>query len=281
MSTKIYNGFRVTLPIGKVGFNATYDFFRGMIEDIRVLAEKKYTADFLDSFYMEVDRAVLNKRRADFDNTIYCYEKGEKRGKERFGFLQRYSGAVTIYSYNGSVFFTHFFDGHIWDEYVKKHKPAIEYFGYWDNTDPDEEVSEEEWEYRKEVWDNIFPGHKSPAETGFTINAHSEYSPAPILDWKGRVKRQPSKKGRIKLIVERAVHDDKFEEIRDKYLIDNNMTLDEFNNSKSVSDFMAVDRLVYKSITQEEIKAKTNFLNLILPSRYTEEQLQDIFGWND
>ena len=34
-------------------------------------------------------------------------------------------------------------------------KKYIKDFAYWDNTDPDEEVSEEEWEERERVWDSI------------------------------------------------------------------------------------------------------------------------------
>ena len=38
---------------------------------------------------------------------------------------------------------------HLWK------KKYIKDFAYWDNTDPDEEVSEEEWEERERVWDSI------------------------------------------------------------------------------------------------------------------------------
>ena len=39
-------------------------------------------------------------------------------------------------------------------KYLSK-KKYIKDFAYWDNTDPDEEVSEEEWEERERVWDSI------------------------------------------------------------------------------------------------------------------------------
>lgn len=279
MSTKIYNGFKVTLPLGQFGFSYTYNFFKEMVENIRVISKEKYVEEFIRSFYHEVDQAVLQKRTADFDNTIYSYEKGEKRGKDRFGFQQRFSGGVTVYSYAGNVYFTHYYDGHVWDEYVKRHAPPIEHFGYWDNTDPDESISEEDWEYRKEVWDNIFPACLSPAETGFSINGHGEYSSAPIPDWSGRVELQPTRADRVEALVEGEILNDKFEEYRDNYLKENNMTLEEFNNSKRVDDYMAVRYKVRNSITEEEKQAKRNFLNLILPEKYTEEQLKKIFGW--
>ncbi len=40
-------------------------------------------------------------------------------------------------------------------------KYGFEYYGYWDNTDKPDEISEKEWEQRKKDWDNI---KKTPAE---------------------------------------------------------------------------------------------------------------------
>lgn len=36
--------------------------------------------------------------------------------------------------------------------------PRITPWGYWDNVDPDETASEEEWELRKKVWEEVFEG---------------------------------------------------------------------------------------------------------------------------
>ena len=45
----------------------------------------------------------------------------------------------------------------------------FEEYGYWNNTDPDENVSEEDWAERKRDWDEALEGIGIPAENGFTI----------------------------------------------------------------------------------------------------------------
>lgn len=46
---------------------------------------------------------------------------------------------------------------------------VFEYYGYWNNTDPDEDVTEEEWKQREEDWYTALPGIGIPAHEMFTI----------------------------------------------------------------------------------------------------------------
>lgn len=50
-------------------------------------------------------------------------------------------------------------------------QPFLKDYSYWDNTDPDEDVSEEDWEAREQDWEDAL-GSKSPAECGLTIQLH-------------------------------------------------------------------------------------------------------------
>jgi hypothetical protein len=47
--------------------------------------------------------------------------------------------------------------------FLRSH-PKVSFFGYWDNTDPDENASEEEWNLRGKLWSKVFVGHGIPAE---------------------------------------------------------------------------------------------------------------------
>jgi hypothetical protein len=53
-------------------------------------------------------------------------------------------------------------------------KLFVQAWGYWNNTDKPDEVSAEEWRYRRKVWDKIL-GDTSPAMTGFIAQCIDTY----------------------------------------------------------------------------------------------------------
>ena len=53
--------------------------------------------------------------------------------------------------------------------------PGIEYFGYWNNTDPDEDCPELEWEERGRLWEEVLPIGAIPAIKGYTTELMGEY----------------------------------------------------------------------------------------------------------
>lgn len=50
-------------------------------------------------------------------------------------------------------------------------------FSYWNNSDRPEDVSEEQWDYRSEVWKHVLAGRGIPAENGFYIELGSVVDP--------------------------------------------------------------------------------------------------------
>lgn len=46
---------------------------------------------------------------------------------------------------------------------------GVEYYGYWNNVDPEEGVTDEDWEQRKSDWDKAFHVDYVPAEQGFHV----------------------------------------------------------------------------------------------------------------
>ena len=46
---------------------------------------------------------------------------------------------------------------------------GLEYFGYWDNSDPMDGLSEEEWKSRGDLWDEVMPSG-IPSEDGICVN---------------------------------------------------------------------------------------------------------------
>ena len=53
---------------------------------------------------------------------------------------------------------------------ILKANPAFSDYGYWNNTDKPDDVSEEEWEQRKIDWDNALPGCGVPRVAGITLD---------------------------------------------------------------------------------------------------------------
>lgn len=51
--------------------------------------------------------------------------------------------------------------------------PEVEYFGYWNNTDPDENCTELEWEEREEVWERVL-GDDAPVRRGISFDLRAD-----------------------------------------------------------------------------------------------------------
>ena len=54
---------------------------------------------------------------------------------------------------------------------LTKGNPKFKHFGYWDNTDPPDDVTDREWERRRKLWETVLTGDgKSgvPADHGYT-----------------------------------------------------------------------------------------------------------------
>ena len=55
---------------------------------------------------------------------------------------------------------------------IKKYN--LEYYGYWNNTDPDDSVSEEDWDKREKDWEEALPSGV-PAVHGFSVEIGGSY----------------------------------------------------------------------------------------------------------
>lgn len=58
-------------------------------------------------------------------------------------------------------------------EEVFTRQPEVEFFGYWNNTDPDEDCTELEWEEREEVWERML-GFDPPIRRGISFDLRAD-----------------------------------------------------------------------------------------------------------
>lgn len=64
--------------------------------------------------------------------------------------------------------------------------PGISFFGYWDNVDPDEYATNEEWEIRKLMWEEVLVGNNRtgiPSREGLSITLLEDRLPFPWELW--------------------------------------------------------------------------------------------------
>jgi hypothetical protein len=179
MSTKIHHGYRLVDPIDDAH---TVDPFL-VIEDLRVrLAEvwpKRWAEVATVRAVAMVDRARLDhaelpgspilKVWGDLHDARRYIEKVGARDPEvdfqcevtflQDGFLREGDGGGGNYA----LLFTE------QEDYIAAWNdiPAVQPWPYWNNTDRPDDVTEDEWEHRREVWGRIL-GWNAPATRGLS-----------------------------------------------------------------------------------------------------------------
>ena len=75
----------------------------------------------------------------------------------------------------------------------------VDYYGYWDNTDPDESCSEEEWAQRQSDWKKVFKHTFFTADMGLTFQFSETYAPVGLYaTYKLKEVEKPSLEARFK-----------------------------------------------------------------------------------
>lgn len=101
----------------------------------------------------------------------------------------------------------------------------IEEYYYWNNSDPLETVTEEEWEQRSKDWDAALPDSGVPARNGLTLELVGDY--LPIIDVEDVLENMPSFEDRCKKVAKERVA---------SYMKDQSVW-DELKNGKSGSAY--------------------------------------------
>jgi hypothetical protein len=65
---------------------------------------------------------------------------------------------------------------------IWENQPEVTFYGYWDNSDPDEECSSSEWNQRKNDWVKVLPYNSKPTEQG-VFSDFTQAEPHMTLLW--------------------------------------------------------------------------------------------------
>lgn len=146
MSIKIYHGFKLNV--------ADNNELQAVMDSLREHFETYYQG-VIDEFY------ALNS-----DKYIKILESLDKDGY--------YNNNIVLFWHKTGWYGISF--GHL--KTLEK-LSCYEEFGYWDNTDKPDEVSEAQWKNRKKIWDDLLlrKGSGIPAERGMTIDFKPAYFP--------------------------------------------------------------------------------------------------------
>lgn len=164
MSTKIYNGFMLN---GVYTIQDMYNFvnsLRGPIKEAVYMDRAKEilsTATLIYDMYHVMGEDYFNPNEDERVPLLVASKRHVVLPKDE---SSNYD--VAIGHVDGYTLGMFFFDDRQSEQIILNH-PAVTYFGYWDNTDPDDNTNEREWELRKELWGKLFEDSGYPSEVMF------------------------------------------------------------------------------------------------------------------
>jgi len=171
MSTKIYNGGKL------VGHT---------LESFLVEAHRMRTL-FLEAAQDCMRQAVINCASSDFDKRTLGLEDTApphsyigaayielmdrqfecQRTGQRNPFID-YQAELVVFPVEGQLLAIPYIDNPVLRRLLAT-QPWWQDFGYWDNTDEEEGVSEAEWHERKRLWSLALPDGLTAAKAGYTV----------------------------------------------------------------------------------------------------------------
>lgn len=148
MSTTIYTGFKIPEKYN----TGSITNLQLWINDISAFIKNEFNKKYCIA-YNEISTNIILKAYYEKKDVNEETKKIMSLVKNEYPIPE-----ICIYLYKDKVYGAFFKDKfNIYKKLLKR--GYIEDFSYWDNTDQDEKVSEEEWEFRQEVWDSMENWH--------------------------------------------------------------------------------------------------------------------------
>jgi len=177
MSIKIYNGYRIPA----MSIAETLKWIKPCKDTCQEHVVSKYKKDIVDQAYGYMDSrdlglldeeiTALNGDKIKTNASpifiawqyIVCAQEMVKLGK---GSLYNYNSSVVIIPCNlDNLALLYYSDNeivNIWESHDE-----VERFGYWNNTDKPDELTDDQWSERERIWSPVFDN--APIDVGMTI----------------------------------------------------------------------------------------------------------------
>ncbi len=179
MSTKIYTGFKMEAE----SFEEAAKKIDSFQKKLAPIVQEKLGKMLLRWATQKIDEACMAGEAIPEKAFSSVFSEYLDRGAERSAAKMRNPGmdfgvSMTLFPFEGRVYGMLFAEDRDLESLWKK-EPGVLDFAYWNNSDPDETVSEEEWDERARVWEEIFKTESIPARAGFSRDCAEE---TPMLD---------------------------------------------------------------------------------------------------
>lgn len=173
MSTKLYDGIIINIPKDKDVWDIS-EIIRENCENVFKKLNRNLTIDYIHQSYVDYIAAYFredNKTNVKIKNGLLLNALDKwKNEKEEF-FKNKLLCKVQLFKPldNGKIV------GYVINNNEPEYKnsllnlPFVEDFSYWNNSDKESNISEDEWTYRKETWDRIFDKTFLISGTGISI----------------------------------------------------------------------------------------------------------------
>lgn len=170
MSTKIYHGFKVGTNDLSVVVSLVRTFRKDVWGPRALEVYKNFTGKVIAGFSVQDDQSQFNAWKVWNEMRREIVRTGERHPAVDTDF------SITLFPYEDHLLGIAYTEHDEWFTTFLK-LPGIREYGYWNNTDPDERVSEAEWEQRRRAWDYVLGETGTPAKEGFSIDIHDAYIP--------------------------------------------------------------------------------------------------------
>jgi len=161
MSTKIYTGFKIDTP----NIFEVLEIVKAFRTVLQPLVDQKFI-----EFYNNTIKETMGRKIKVIDAWFDLVNLSKSEGTRIPQVDTQFQLVLFPHKEDQCFYGMVFHDSPVWfDLWVTQ--PKVSYFGYWNNTDRDEEnCTEEQWEHRSKVWNyDIFDEIEIPSMVGFSI----------------------------------------------------------------------------------------------------------------
>lgn len=173
MSTKLYDGIIINIPKDKDVWDIS-EIIRENCENVFKKLNRNLTIDYIHQSYVDYIAAYFredNKTNVKIKNGLLLNALDRWKSEKEEFFKNKLLCKVQLFKPldNGKIV------GYVINNNEPEYKnsllnlPFVEDFSYWNNSDKESNISEDEWTYRKETWDRIFDKTFLISGTGISI----------------------------------------------------------------------------------------------------------------
>lgn len=268
MSTKIFNGFMF-----KGSLMDAHKAFMDLRKEIEPLLLREYHKLFADNLITKYDAYYggLTTKKPESVMFKFWDELNDRQKKIRatsqrdpaidFGF------EIVLLPISNRKILGVWFTEQSWMETLLTSKPYFQYYGYWNNTDPDDSCTTRQWNQRRRDWDKAWPGYSAPAQHGMTFSLVPDNS-APIVRVKHVVEFIPDMQKRADKVAGELIWRKRFNTRFEGRGYDDTLIRDVTRAMREHKDYLQ---------TRHGQQAKSYFAALTMPKLLTVEQLLEVY----